>query len=290
MAVGKEVRLIIGNERCIQPVSGRKHREDRGLALDDGSMKRKRTTPLRDDRVKPGHCSSQLRHRILGEAPYFRALSTAELDDVNSRFRALDFPLGVSLYHEGAPADTLFVVAHGKVKLLRHGIAGEEVVLDLLSQGDLFGGLATLGQRRYPHTAVAQTHCCVLTITMADFQDLLESYPTVASSVLNAVARDLEAAQDTIHAISTLPLETRIALVLLRLADRLGEADQDGILIQSPLSQQDLAAMVATTAETVSRVISGLRRSGHIETGRQWIRIRDRAALARLAGEEDPGV
>lgn len=207
------------------------------------------------------------------------------LDAVNSRFRALDFPAGAALYHESEPADTLFLVAHGKVKLLRHSISGDEVVLDLLAQGDLFGGLAILGQRRYPQSAIAQTDCCVLAITMMDFQHLLRTYPSVALTVLNAVARDLEAAHETIHAISTMPVEARIALLLLRLADRLGEAERDGILIQSPLSQQDLAAMVATTAETVSRVISGLRRSGHVETGRQWIRIRDRAALARLAGE-----
>lgn len=252
-------------------------------------MKRKRHTPLCDHSVKPGHCSSELRFRILGETQYFRGLSTAELDTVNSHFRALDYPAGAMLYHESAPADTLFLVAHGKVKLLRHGIAGEEVVLDLLAQGDLFGGLATLGQRRYPQSAIAQTDCCVLVIMMADFQELLRAHPTMALSVLNAVARDLEAAQETIHAISTMPLEARIALVLLRLADRLGEADRGGILIQSPLSQQDLAAMVATTAETVSRVISGLRRSGYVETGRQWIRILDRPALARLAGEDEAG-
>lgn len=250
-------------------------------------MKRKRHTPLCDHSVTPGHCSSELRFRILAGTTYFHELSAAELDTVNSHFRALDFPSGAMLYHENAPADTLFLVAHGKVKLLRHGLAGEEVVLDLLAQGDLFGGLATLGQRRYPHTAVAQTDCCVLVITMADFQKLLAAYPTMALSVLNAVAHDLEAAQETIHAISTMPLEGRIALVLLRLADRLGEADQGGTLIQSPLSQQDLAAMVATTAETVSRVISAMRRSGLVETGRQWIRILDRAALARLAGEDE---
>jgi len=122
----------------------------------------------------------------------------------------------------------------------------------------------------------------VLAITTADFRYLLRTHSEVALNVLDAVARDLEAAQATICAISTLPVEARVARVLVRLADRLGEADDGGILIQSPLSQQDLAAMVATTAETVSRVISGLRRSGDIETGRQWIRIRIRTNLARL--------
>lgn len=254
------------------------------------AVSRKRTTPLRDEAVAPGHCSIEERARILSAVPYFKGLSAQALSDVNRHFRAFDYPAGARIYHESELAEALFLVAHGKVKLLQHSVSGEEVVLDLLSQGGLFGGLAVLGQRRYPQSALAQTTCCVLAITPADFRHLLRTYPEMALTVLDTVARDLEAAHTTIREISTLPVEARIALVLLRLADRLGEADHgnDGILIQSPLSQQDLAAMVGSTAETVSRVISGLRRSGDIETGRQWIRLRNRTNLARLANEAEP--
>ena len=248
-------------------------------------VKRKRTTPLSDKHVEPGHCSSELRARILSDVPYFKGLAAPALDAVNHYFRAFNYAAGAALYHENEPAEALFLVAHGTVKLLQYSASGEEVLLDLLGQSDLFGGLTMLGQRCYPQNAFAQTPCCVLVITITDFRYLLRTYSEVALNVLDAVARDLEAAQATIRAISTLPVEARIARVLVRLADRLGEADDGGILIQSPLSQQDLAAMVATTSETVSRVISGLRRSGDIETGRQWIRIRNRTNLARLAGE-----
>lgn len=251
--------------------------------------KRKRTTPLSDERIESGHCSTEVRARILSDTPYFKGLSAAALDAVNHHFRSLGHSTGTTLYHEGEPAEALFLVAHGKVKLLQHSASGEEVVLDLLGQGDLFGGLTLLGRRHYPQSAIAQTPCCVLAITTADFRHLVDTYSEVALNVLDTVARDLEAAQATIRAISTLPVEARIARVLLRLADRLGEADGSGILIQSPLSQQDLAAMVATTAETVSRVISGLRRSGYIESGRQWIRILSYTNLARLAGEATGG-
>lgn len=250
-------------------------------------MSRKRTTPLRDERVEPGRCSSEQRAHILSGVPYFQGLSAPALDAVNHHFRAFDYPAGATIYHESEPAEALFLVAHGRVKLLQHSVSGEEVVLDLLSQGGLFGGLALLGQRRYPQSAFAQAACCVLAITPADFRHLLRTYPEMALTVLDTVARDLEAAHTTIREISTLPVEARVALVLLRLADRFGEADDGdgGILIQSPLSQQDLAAMVGSTAETVSRVISGFRRSGAIETGRQWIRLRNRTNLARLANE-----
>lgn len=248
-------------------------------------MRRKRTTPLDQNQITPGHCSLGLRVQILSNAPYFHGLSSQAIEAVNSQFRALNYPAGAVVYHEGEPAKSLFLVAHGKVKLLQHSFSGEDVVLDLLTQGDLFGGLAVLGRRKYPLTAVAQTDCCVLAITTEEFRHLLRTHPEVALATLDGVARDLETAHDTIHAISTLPVEARLASTLLRLADRLGEIDSEGVLIQSPLSQQDLAAMVGTTAETASRVISNLRRSHYVETGRQWIRIRDREGLQRIASE-----
>ena len=250
-------------------------------------MTRKRTTPLEETSVNPGHCSVDLRATILSNAPYFRGLPTAAIDAVNRLFRSVNYPAGAVLYHEGDPAEALFLVAHGRVKLMQHSASGNEVVLDLLSQGDPFGGLSVLGQRHYPQSAVAQTACCVLLITTADFRHLLHSYPEVAVSALDGVARDLEAAHDIIRSLSTMPVEARIAKTLLDLADRLGEVDESGILIQSPLSQQDLAAMVASTAETVSRVISNLRRQGYVETGRQWIRLTDRDGLAQLVEEAD---
>ncbi|WP_100639518.1 Crp/Fnr family transcriptional regulator [Marinobacter salexigens] len=245
-------------------------------------MIRKRTTPLEDCGQSPGSCSADLRARILSNAPYFRGLQPQAIDAVNDLFRSTDYPAGVSLYHEGDPAEMLYLVAHGKVKLVQHSASGNEVLLDLLSQGEPFGGLATLGQRRYPQTAVAHTDCCVLTITTGDFRHLIRTYPEVALSALDGVARDLEAAHDVIRSLSTLPVEARIAQVLTNLAGRLGEADEQGVLIQSPLSQQDLAAMVATTPATVSRTISSLRRRGYLDTGRQWIRLRDPDGLEKL--------
>ena len=250
-------------------------------------MRRKRTTPLKDDQINLGSCSTELRARILSNAPYFRGLPQPAIDAVNGLFRSVSHPAGTALYHEGEPVQALFLVAHGTVKLLQHSNAGDMVVLDLLSQGDSFGGLSALRQGRYPHSAIAQTGCCVLTITTADFRHLLSTYPEVALSALDGVVSDLEAAHDVIRALSTLPVEARIAQVLLDLADRLGEVHEDGILIQSPLSQRDLAAMVASTAATVSRVISSLRRRGYVDTGRQWIRVRDRSALASLADEAE---
>lgn len=244
-----------------------------------------RPPPLTADPVAPEHCSAQLRHHILSQARYFSGLSAEVLEQVSRRFRELHFPADAVICHEGGNAERLFFVAHGKVKLLRHSAAGDDVLLDLLPQGALFGGLAPLGTRHYPETAMAQTDSCVLAISGADFQQLLEQHPQVTLAVLTSVARSLDDAREAIRQISTSDVRTRVATALLKLAERLGEDGADGaegVLIRSPLSRQDLAAMVGATPETVSRVMADLKREGLIDTGRQWVRVLDPRGLQAL--------
>lgn len=247
-------------------------------------MSRKRHTPLRDDSLSEGYCTTHVRRRLLGAAAFFDDLSATDLDRVSAQFRERNYPANAVIFNEGAPATTLFFVAHGKIKLMRHGLEGNDVVLDMLTSGMLFGGAAVMGRRRYRETAVAQTPCCTLTISSDGFEALLEQYPPIALKVLHSVADKLDEARETIRQLAVVPSESRIALTLLKLAERIGESTGDGILIQTPLSQQDIAAMVGATQETVSRTMAGFRRRGLIDSGRQWVLIRDESALQAIAG------
>lgn len=242
-----------------------------------------RRNALRVEPISPRHCSVELRHQILGRARYFQGLSDKQLEQVNQCFREAHHPADSTICHEGRKAERLFFVAHGKVKLLRHSAAGEDVVLDILPQGALFGGLAPLGTEYYPETAMAQTDCCVLEISGADFQRLLEDHPAVTLAVLRSIARSLDDARETIRQLTTSSVRTRVATALIKLAERLGETTDQGILIRTPLSRQDLAAMVGATPETVSRVMANLKREGLINAGRQWVRIVDTQGLQAIA-------
>lgn len=247
-------------------------------------MSRKRHTPLRDESLSDGYCTLHVRRKLLGGAAFFEGLSEADLDRVSAQFRERNYPAGAVIFNEGAPATTLFFVAHGKVKLLRHGLEGNDVVLDMLTSGMLFGGAAVVGHRHYRETAIAQTPCCALTISGEGFEALLGQYPLMALKVLHSVADKLDDARETIRQLAQVPSESRIALTLLRLAERVGEPAAEGTLIQTPLSQQDIAAMVGATQETVSRTMAGFRRRGLIDSGRQWVLIRDESALQAIAG------
>jgi CRP-like cAMP-binding protein len=160
-------------------------------------------------------------------------------------------------------------------------------VIDILTPGEFFGSLAQLGDAVYAEDVTAQTATCLLTISTEEFQSLLERYPPVALATLEFVALRLRGAHETIEQLSAYPVEQRVAATLLKLANRLGRSEGSATLIEMPLSRQDLADMTGATVETISRVMSDLRRAGIVESGRRWISILDHERLLQVAGGEN---
>lgn len=255
-------------------------------------MSTRRKTPLQIPSVEADACSIDLRLSILQQTPFFGDLSTAELTAVNQQFREYGYQSGDTIYFSGDAAAHLYVVASGRVKLLRHSESGQDVLLDILQPGDYFGSLTTAANEVYPETAQAQTAVCVLAITAGSFRALLQAYPGVVLAVLDLTAKRLQEAQETVRRLSADSAEQRIAAVLLKLAAKLGEVTAEGLLIQMPLSRDDLAQMSGATAETTSRIISQFQKEGLVRSGRQWIALSDQAGLEAIAGidsAQNPG-
>jgi CRP-like cAMP-binding protein len=231
-------------------------------------------------------CSADLRLRILSRVPFFVGLEHEDLEQINRLFREQGYSPGETICFAGDPAEHLFVVADGRVKLMHHSLSGKNVLLDMLTPGEFFGSLSTLGDDVYPDSAEAQTQTCVLAINASDFRQILEKYPEVALKVVDIMAARLRTAHERVRQLSTHSTEGRIANLLLILSKKFGKSSEVGLLIQSPLTRDDLAAMTGTTTETASRVMSQFQKDGLIQTGRKWVSILDPHALERIAEAE----
>lgn len=254
-------------------------------------QKERRTTmsrpksPLQSVRIDTGlHCSVADQKRLLGASPYFRSLDEASVAEVQRQFGQQHYPEGATIQLAGQEATRISIVGAGTVKLVRSTSEGRDIVLDMLTPGDHFGSLAQLGDRHYTETAIAHSECCILSTTAPDFARMLRSYPTVAIDSLEMIAARLRDAQGTIEQLSGYSVEQRVVRVLLNLATRIGVEHDGGVLINVPLSRQDLADMTGTTVESASRVMSDLKRQGLIESGRRWIAIPDPTALETRIG------
>lgn len=245
----------------------------------------RRKSPVNLVITEPQHCSIGLRLKILGRLPFFTGLSAKALEAINQRFVEIGYQAGEMVYAAGDPAERLFVVAEGKVKLLQHPINGRNILLHILSSGEFFGNLTTLGVATYPDTVQAQTPACILSIRSDDFRQILDDHPELALKTLQVLGERLTASNRRVLQLSSMPVEQRIAITLLELGEKLGRQQDLGMLIDVPLSRDDLAEMTGATPETASRVISQLQGSGIVVSGRQWIAISDRAGLEALAGK-----
>jgi CRP-like cAMP-binding protein len=239
-------------------------------------------SPVRLDWVDPEVCSLDYRLKIIGRLPFFKHLPASAISKINGFFHDHDVSAGECIYFEGDEATHLYLVAMGKVKLIRTATSGHDVLLDILHGGEYFGSLTIFGERTHSDTAIAQTDCCILQIASDDFERILEEHPDVTRKVLEAVGQRLVESQEIIKQLSVYTAEQRIASALLRLARKLGEARGPGVLIQLPFSRQDLAAMTGSTTETVSRVMSHFAEEGWIKSGRKWVTLTNLDQLEKL--------
>jgi CRP-like cAMP-binding protein len=240
-------------------------------------------SPVRLDWVDPAVCSLDYRLKIVGRLPFFKHLPAEAISKINLLFHDRDARAHERIYFEGDDAKFLYLVAMGKVKLIRNATSGREVLLDILRGGEYFGALTALGGRVYAETAIAQTDCCILQISSADFEAILSEYPDVARRALEVVSQRLTESREIVQQLSSFTAEQRIAAALLRLAGKLGEARGDNVLIQLPFSRQDLAAMTGATTETVSRVMSRFADEQLVKSGRKWVTITDMKQLKQVA-------
>jgi CRP-like cAMP-binding protein len=217
----------------------------------------------------------------------FATLDTGTLDEVRRAARKKTIDAGSAFFHEGDPATAFFVLDTGSVKLTQLTPEGHQVVLRLIGPGDAFGGVAAFGGATYPVTAETVTDASALEWPGEVMAGLMERHPRLALNALKFVAARLHELQVQYRQLATEKVERRVARALLRLVQQSGRRVEAGVLIDLPLSRDDIAQMTGTTLYTVSRIISRFESDGIVEGGRQRMLIRNPHGLLKVADDLD---
>ncbi|MEE1651852.1 Crp/Fnr family transcriptional regulator [Brachybacterium sp. J144] len=245
----------------------------------------RRTIPLAEVTL-PHTCPAPVRLGVLDRSAYFHGLSEAALERIDRRMRTLTLPADAPAFRAGEPAEALYVVAEGRLRIAEPTPSGALAVTDILGPGQMFGAMSSLGEPFHRRTATALVGTCLLRIGQEAFREVMVENPVVGLRVVDDLAARLSRAQTDLGTQSTDTVEQRVARALLRLADSLGEdRGAQGLLLEVPLSRADLAGLARSTPESVSRVMSALRREGIIDSGRRWTSILDRDALEVRAAD-----
>ncbi len=211
---------------------------------------------------------------ILEHSPFLAGLEPADIRSILHAGHACALARDEFFFQQGEPASALYVVTSGQARLVQVTLEGNEVVLRFVGIGDLFGGIAFLGEPVYPASAQSVGDCTALRWDAETIAGLMERHVTLAFNVMRVMAGRLQDLQDRVREMATERVERRIANTLLRLARQTGKKTAGGVLIDLPLSRQDLAELSGTTLYTVSRTLSRWEQYGIVEAGRERVLIR----------------
>lgn len=211
-----------------------------------------------------------------------RALLTL-LGDLGIATADRQYKPGDAIYRQGEYGDALYVLTSGVLKLFRPYSGTKEATLRLLRPWDIFGHLAFAGEARQLAYAEAVTECGVTKVPKVFVERAVRQEPRVAFKIMTLLELRLVQYEELIRCLLPRETEVRLANLLPILAQKFGERSSDGaVTIDLRLTHQDLAAMVASTRESVTKVLNELRGRDmiRIESGR--ITLKDSRGLARL--------
>lgn len=226
----------------------------------------------------------------IAAADLFSGLGPLELQRVQQagierRYQDGEFP-----FMQDDPAERVYLLAEGRLRLLQLTPEGSQVILGLVTPGQSVAVISLLDDQRYPVTCQSVGAAVCLSWSRQELLRLMAACPQIALNALRQLSGRMTEFQDRLRELATERVERRIARALLRLARQAGRKTPEGVLIDLPLSRQDLAEMTGTTLYTVSRFLSQWEGRGLVEAGRERILIRYPHGLVTIAEDLPPAL
>jgi len=190
------------------------------------------------------------------------------------------FPRGQTLFVEGDGAERVFLLERGRVLITCTGPGGKETVLGLTGPGDLLGEVAVFDHGPRSATAVTLEEVEAVVAPASALTRAAENVET-AHEVIRILASRLREADRRRIEFSSLDTLGRVAWRLVELAERFGRETPEGIAVDLPISQDQLASWCAASREATVKALASLRTLGLITTGRGHVAITDPGGLRR---------
>ncbi|MGD9891462.1 MAG: Crp/Fnr family transcriptional regulator [Dehalococcoidia bacterium] len=220
----------------------------------------------------------RLRARLLSENDLFRGVAPEEMSALAGMLPMATCKRGQLLYAPGETGEALFILKAGQVRLYRIAADGRKLVLGTVGPGTVFGEMAAVGQSMTDSFAEAVDDAVVCIMSRIDIEQVMLDHPSVAVQLVRVLSSRLHDAEKRLEQFAFAPVPERVARLLLSLAQN-GEV--------AGYSHQELADMIGTSRETVSRAMVDLKTAGIVEIDRRCIKLLDIAALQRQCGEPE---
>ena len=198
--------------------------------------------------------------RDIEDAELFVGLSRDDLRAVWSKSLRRIVPPGSFLYHQGEPAETMFLIETGRVRLHELTDDGREVLVTFIYPGEVFG--AVIAGAVYRATTQADTPVRAYAWTATIMKEFMVRFPRLQRNLFELTKRYMYFARDRYRLLATASVERRIGWALAYLGEKIGRLQQGSTVIAGRTVQRDLADLASATIFTVNRVLSDWERRG----------------------------
>jgi CRP/FNR family cyclic AMP-dependent transcriptional regulator len=215
---------------------------------------------------------------LIRSIPLFSTLTDEEFYQLAHIFVARAYRKNQVIFLEEETGNYMYLVLSGKVKVAKAGAGGKETIVAIHRAGDFFGEMALLDGKTAPATVSAMEDSKIISVSGADFHRYLMHNQKVMMQIIQVLCSRLRQVWQT-QSLSSSTADARIRMGLYQLSKRHGIRDAHGTIIDLKITHQELAEMVGTSRETVTRVLSRLRERGIIEIDQRRITLINARAL-----------
>ncbi|MGI8774523.1 MAG: Crp/Fnr family transcriptional regulator [Actinomycetota bacterium] len=221
--------------------------------------------------------------QALAETSLFQGMDETALGELAERVTTRTYRKGQLIFYEGDPANSLFIVLEGLIKVFVTSEEGESLLLATLRPPDVFGELALLDGQPRSASAEALRDTKLLELGRQPFLEVLSSNPGLTDGLLATIGGQMRRLTEQAADLVFLDLHGRVAKFLLSVSDERGLDVEGGTELDLDLTQSELASLVGGSRQSVNQVLKSFERRNYLTIDRRKVIIKDRESLSRRA-------
>jgi len=216
---------------------------------------------------------------ILKKLPAFSNLQDLDLSKINEITIQRNYRKGSIIFMEGDPGEAFYFIKSGKVKIYKTSPDGRELIFAILSEGDVFAEVTLFNDINYPASAEVMEDASLGMIKNQDLEGVISKNAELALAIIKVLSKKLFNSQQKVKELALGDTFMRTAQTIIKLAEEHGKKTDEGLEVKLDISRQELANMIGTARETVSRALSQFKKEGSVDISGKKIIVKDMKKL-----------
>ncbi|MBT2701510.1 Crp/Fnr family transcriptional regulator [Bacillus sp. ISL-40] len=214
--------------------------------------------------------------RVLADFTLFRELNDFEITKISDIAIAREWKKHSHVFLQGDPLENVYFIYDGKIKIYKSDINGKEQIVAIAKKGEMFPHVGFFRKGDYPAYAEVLESSTLIAVPISKFETVLIENPELCIKVFKVLGEKIVDLQNRLEEQILNNTYEQIIKLLIRLAQKHGKEQEDGtILLKSEFTNKDLANMIGTTRETISRTLTKMKKDELIEVDEEGNMIVD---------------